>query len=206
MRNWTENQINLILIRHGETPSNTLKRYLGKTDEDLSEAGIEKLLLEKEKGKYPKADILFSSPMKRCIQTAEILYGCKKPVIIEEWREIDFGRFEGKNYKELNGDADYQAWIDSNGELPFPEGESREEFLQRCQKGLQKAVAGLVREERETPVTAAAVVHGGNIMALLSACHGGNYYDYQCKNAEGYMCSLKFLNKSELSIEIIRKL
>lgn len=45
MRNRTENQINLILIRHGETPSNALGRYLGRTEEDLSEAGKEKLLL-----------------------------------------------------------------------------------------------------------------------------------------------------------------
>lgn len=206
MRDRAENQINLILIRHGETISNGLGRYLGRTEEDLSEPGREKLLLQKAAGKYPEADILFSSPMKRCIQTAKILYGQKEPVLIEEWREIDFGRFEGKNYQELNGDADYQAWIDSNGELPFPEGESREEFLIRCRKGLHKAAEVLVREERRTPVTAAAVVHGGNLMALLSSYCGGSYYDYQCKNSQGYLCRLKVSDKLEVAIEIIGKL
>lgn len=207
MRNWTENQINLIFIRHGETPSNALGRYLGRGEEDLSEAGREKLLYQKEMGKYPKADILFSSPMKRCTQTAELLYGGKALVLIEEWREIDFGSFEGKNYKELDGDADYQAWIDSNGELPFPGGESREEFLIRCQKGLQKAWKELLKNVGTVPFNAAAVVHGGTIMALLSCyCKGGSYYDYQCKNAEGYVCSLKLLNEQEPMLEIIRKL
>jgi alpha-ribazole phosphatase len=206
MRDWTENQINLLLIRHGETPSNRLKRYLGRTEEDLSELGIRNLLIQKEKGKYPKADIIFSSPMRRCIQTAKILYDCKEPFLIEEWREIDFGRFEGKNYKELSGDASYQAWIDSNGELPFPEGESREEFLLRCQRGLQKAAAELLRKERKTPVTAAFIVHGGTIMALLSSFCGGSYYDYQCKNTEGYGCSLQLLPNQEIIIKIIQKL
>lgn len=206
MRDWAETQVNFLLIRHGETPSNVLKKYLGRTEEDLSEPGIRNLLIQKEKGKYPEADIIFSSPMKRCIQTAELLYGCKELFLIEEWREIDFGRFEGKNYKELNGDADYQAWIDSNGELPFPEGESREEFRLRCRRGLQRAVAELLRKERKTPVTAALVVHGGTIMALLSSYCGGSYYDYQCKNTEGYMCSLRLLPGQEIKIEIIQKL
>lgn len=219
MRNRTENQINLILIRHGETPSNALGRYLGRTEEDLSEAGKGKLLLSKKAGKYPEADILFSSPMKRCRQTAGLLYEDKAPILIDDWREMDFGRFEGKSYLELNGDMQYQAWIDSNGELPFPDGEGREEFILRCRKGLRKALQelagygltenGLIRTERTVqvqglPVTAAAVIHGGSIMALLSAYCGGDYFDYRCKNGEGYICRL--MGGKELSIEIIREL
>lgn len=119
MWNRTETQINLILIRHGETTSNSFGRYLGRTDEELSAKGREKLIANKMAGKYPKGEIIFSSPMKRCLQTADIIYSCRKPILIQEWKEMDFGRFEGKNYKELKEDIQYQAWIDSNGELPF---------------------------------------------------------------------------------------
>lgn len=55
--------------------------------------------------------------------------------IIEELSECDFGEFENKNYKELSGNQDYQRWIDSNGTLPFPGGESREAF--KCPEPLQ---------------------------------------------------------------------
>lgn len=205
MRNRAENQITLALIRHGETPSNALGRYLGRTEEDLSDLGKEKLLQNRQSGKYPRADVVFSSPMKRCIQTAELLYGCTNPVVVEEWREMDFGRFEGRNYRELSGNAEYQAWIDSGGELPFPGGESRRDFLARCRRGLEQAVRELGKAE-SFPASAAAVVHGGTIMALLSTFCGGNYFDYQCKNGEGYLCRLSFSGADCFSLECIRKL
>ena len=41
MRDWTENQIMLVFIRHGATQANKERRYLGKTDESLSGEGIE---------------------------------------------------------------------------------------------------------------------------------------------------------------------
>jgi len=57
---------------------------------------------------------------------------------VPEWTEMDFGAFEGHNYQELSGDPAYQRWIDSGGTLPFPEGESREEFIRRSVAGSKK--------------------------------------------------------------------
>lgn len=205
MWNRAETQINLILIRHGETHSNSLGRYLGRTDEELSEKGKETLIANKTAGKYPKGEILFSSPMKRCLQTAELIYNCRRPILIEEWKEMDFGRFEGKNYEEMKEDIQYQAWIDSNGVLPFPEGESREEFESRCREGLNKLLGVMEQKAGKAPSTAVIIVHGGSIMALLSAYCGGDYFDYHCKNGEGYVCALT-KNNREIRMEIIRKL
>ena len=192
MRNRTENQIDLALIRHGMTASNSEKRYLGRTNEPLSEEGRRLLLLRKEQGCYPAASFLFSGPMTRCLQTGRLLYPEKTPLLIPEWTEMDFGEFEGKNYRELSGDARYQAWIDSGGLLPFPGGESREAFLLRCRKGLERLLRML---EKKGPGEmagnmAAAIVHGGTIMALLSALCGGDYFDYQAANGHGYICRL----------------
>ncbi|MGF7143039.1 alpha-ribazole phosphatase [Anaerotaenia torta] len=209
--------IDLILIRHGETPSNESGKYIGRTDESLSEKGRQRLEDGKNAGMYPKEGILVSSPMRRCRETAKLLYG-SEPLLIEEWREIDFGRFEGKNYKELCGDADYQAWLDSNGELPFPEGESREEFVLRCRKGLDKLLrmmpdmGSMAMAETESKTEAArypsviAAVHGGTIMALLSSYGSGGYFDYQCKNGEGYRCLLEISNTGEYSIGMAERL
>ena len=135
MRYRTENQITLVWIRHGETKANQEQRYLGRTDEDLSEKGIETLLSYKKQNFYPKVTHLFTSPMKRCVETGAVLYPELSPVVIPEWREMDFGQFEYKNYEELKDDVRYQAWIDSGGALDFPGGESRENFILRCEKG-----------------------------------------------------------------------
>lgn len=145
MRNRTEDQMTLALIRHGETKANREHRYLGRTDEGLSKDGIDRLLEYKRRNDYPAAEFLFSSPMKRCLETAEILYPNLSPVIIPEWVEMDFGRFEYKNYEELKGDVQYQAWVDSRGTLAFPEGEDREQFILRCEKGFDKMCVQLLR-------------------------------------------------------------
>lgn len=193
MWNWSENQIRLALIRHGAAKWNMEHRYLGRTDKPLCPEGTGRLLEMKAENDYPKVECLFISPMKRCMETAEILYPNQKPIIIAEWEEMDFGVFEGKNYVELQGDRRYQAWIDSNGRLPFPEGEDREHFNHRCAMGFQKMTGLLSQLTEENPdgiKTAGIIVHGGTIMSLLSQYGGGEYFDYQVSNGRGYLCTL----------------
>ncbi len=195
MRDRTEAQtITLVFIRHGETKANREKRYLGKTDEPLSQTGISALLEYKSQNLYPKVDFLFSSPMRRCLETAGIIYPGLFPVVIPEWEEMDFGIFEYQNYEDLKEDTRYQEWLDSNGRLPFPEGESREDFVLRCEKGFVKMCEILrlrAREKEGTSVTAGLIVHGGTIMALLSRYGKGDYFDYQVPNGKGYTCQMK---------------
>ncbi len=194
MRTGTKTQIKLILIRHGATKANAEHRYLGKTEEYLSEEGKESLLKYKKEYRYPKVAYLFTSPMLRCRETADILYPGRKSILIPEWEEMNFGVFEGKNYVELQDDKRYQEWIDSNGTLPFPEGESREEFILRCDKGFQrmrKLLWELEQESCDEPKTVGAIVHGGTIMALLSKYYGGEYFDYQVSNGGGYVCMVE---------------
>ena len=194
MWNWSENQIKLVLIRHGATAANNEHRYLGKTEEALSKEGIDELQKAKYAKSYPKIDELFSSPMKRCLETAQILYPDKEARIIPEWEEMDFGAFEGKNYTDLKDDVRYQAWIDSNGTLPFPEGESREEFIKRCEQGFYRMLTCFLKtvDERQNGTkTIGLIVHGGTIMALLSSYYCGEYFDYQVANGKGYICMLE---------------
>lgn len=156
MRNRSENQIELYLIRHGATKANREHRYLGRTEEPLSEEGREALKAFQRQGLYPdpaSLQALFVSPMGRCRETAELLFGDCEQHVIPEFREMDFGLFEGKNYQDLQENARYQAWIDSNGTLPFPEGESREDFIARCRRGFEEmlriAISQSVDENEE---------------------------------------------------------
>lgn len=200
MRNRSKDQITIVLIRHGETKSNKEHRYLGRTDEELSNEGIIKLKELKNMNYYPEIDLLYSSPMKRCVQTASILYPYMQPIIVSDFKEIDFGIFEGKNHIELQKDERYQAWIDSNGTLPFPEGESKESFIQRCNKGFLKILEDInAFDNDKMPETVGMIVHGGTIMSILSSFYGGDYYDYQIENGKGYiMTVLNDHNKTKI--------
>lgn len=183
----------LAMIRHGETQANKERRYLGKTDEPLSESGIGVLLSRKAQNVYPDVEYLFTSPMKRCVETAGILYPGICPLAIPEWEEMDFGKFEYKNFEELKGDKQYQAWIDSGGMLAFPKGESREEFVLRCKKGLLRmySILDQMAEKEDGSIRVGMIVHGGTIMALLSSYGGKDYFDYQVLNGRGYLCSME---------------
>lgn len=174
------NPAEYILIRHGRTRGNLEHRYIGcGTDEELCPEGAA-LLRENH---YPDADCVFASPMRRCIQSAGILYPGKTVRIIPDLRECDFGDFEGRNYEELKDHPAYRAWMDSGGMLPFPGGESRKQFSQRCVKAFQMIIAGLSEGKY------AFVVHGGTIMAIMEhfARPKGDYYDFQVRNGGGFI-------------------
>ena len=169
----------IVLIRHGKTAGNLRGAYVGRTDEPLCEEGRDALFQKK----VPKAELIFASPMKRCIETAGILYPGQQPVLVEKLRECDFGRFEGKTWQELSGDPEYQAWIDSGGMAPFPEGESHEAFEKRCCEGFSE----VYRQCRKKGCQRAAIVaHGGTIMAILDVWSEPHkdYFDWQIKNGE----------------------
>lgn len=176
-------EMQIILIRHGSTAGNLEQRYVGSTDEPLTENAKEKL--RDRQGKMPVPEILFVSPMKRCVQTAELLYPGMEQRIAENLRECSFGKFEYKNYRELAGDADYQAWIDSGGILAFPGGESRAEFADRCCQAFQECCRYAGEKNCKS---AAFVVHGGTIMAVMErfARPQKGYFDWQVKNVEGF--------------------
>jgi alpha-ribazole phosphatase len=195
MWNRSENQITLVLIRHGATKSNLEHRYLGKTDEPLCKEGENQLEEYKRQKLYPRVDILYISPMTRCTQTAKILYPDMQINPINEFSEMDFGAFEGKNYIELQADKRYQEWIDSNGTLPFPNGESREDFIARSVKGFN-------RINPKDVEMIGIIVHGGTIMAILSQYYGGEYFDYQVANGRGYICKVDCSNTTPKITEL----
>lgn len=167
----------IYLIRHGKTAGNLEKRYIGITDEPLCAEGISEL----QKRNYPGCELVISSPMRRCTETARLIYPNKKIVICNDLAECDFGDFEGKNYLELSENSDYQKWIDSGGALPFPNGESPDDFKKRCVRGFDGAVKKYADKN-----SIAFVVHGGTVMAIMER-YGGNgksFYDHQTGNGD----------------------
>ncbi len=165
----------VLLTRHGETYGNKLKRYVGTTYEDL----IEKSIFELKKSEKIKVDILFVSPLKRCLETAEILYEAKEVEVVDDLKECDFGDFENKNYLELADNVDYQKWIDSNGTLAFPNGEGVEQFKNRVVNSFNQCIL-----TAEGAKTVGFVFHNGCVMAIMSRLFGGDYYSYSIKNGE----------------------
>lgn len=179
-----------VFIRHGLTAGNLEKRYIGSTDEPLCGEGIARLKMRT----YPRCEVLVCSPMKRCLQTAELIFPRQDIITESDLRECGFGDFEGRNYAGLSGNADYQRWIDSGGALPFPNGESPQDFRERCTSAFERLVSRYGASQ-----SLAFVVHGGTIMSILEkyAVPRRDYFGWHCENGCGYICEW---NGSELHI------
>lgn len=155
------------LIRHGSTDANKEGRYIGcGTDLPLSNEGKREIKALREDYKYPSVAMVFSSPMLRATQTAEILYPGREIIKVDGMREYDFGDFENKTAAELEGRPDFTAW--SSGQMPAPpNGESSKDFTARVVLALNEIVRTMMANEE---YEASVIMHGGAIMMLLAAC------------------------------------
>ena len=115
---------------------------------------------------YPYPDVVFTSGLKRCKQTAAILYPDKTPIEMRGFEECDFGEFEGHTAEELEPYEEFSQWL-SGGEDARPlNGESNKEFAERVCDCFNKTVEGLIKTGTQK---AAIITHGGVIMTILSA-------------------------------------
>ncbi|MFP3155775.1 histidine phosphatase family protein [Lachnospiraceae bacterium ZAX-1] len=181
--------MNIFLIRHGQTQGNMQGRYVGRTNEPLLQESIKQL----KNMTVPLVSYVFTSNLLRCIQTAQCIYPNVPSIAVDGLQEIDFGRYEYKNYRDLNGDKQYQRFIDSGGLEPFPDEETLRSFRVQCVQAFGSCMA----EARIKNFSAVAfVIHGGTIMAILETFGypKKNYYDWQVKNGSGYKASAVWQN------------
>ena len=172
------------LIRHGETLANTEKKYIGKTDLPITEEAKKELEALREDGIYPAVGAVYSSPLKRCLQTARIIYPGKPLTAVEDLSEYDFGAFEGKTDSDLESSEEYRAWRAGKLDTP-PEGESMSHFKERIYAGLVSVVHDMSANDC---FDAAIVTHGGVIMTLLSLCGlpQKNSLEWLSENGKGF--------------------
>jgi len=133
----------IFFVRHGETKGNKEKRFRGRTDYPLNENGRRQARKLKKKLEKFSFDKLFTSPLKRAYETAEII----KPNILEinvsdiinnvdvgDWSNVKKDDVE-KNYPEL-----FKIWINNPEDIKFPNGESIESLYNRAGEFLDNLV------------------------------------------------------------------
>ena len=90
----------IYIIRHGKTELNKAKVLQGRSNFPLNEEGILQAREAAELLGDVSSSRVFSSPLTRAVQTAEILAPHIKPVIDERLIEMDYGPYEGMSLLE----------------------------------------------------------------------------------------------------------
>jgi probable phosphoglycerate mutase len=149
----------LLLVRHGESEWNAVRRLQGQADIDLSARGRAQAEALHPVIAALKPDLVLASDLKRARDTAALLgHGDAEPS--ETLREIDVGGWTGRVIADIRAkdDAAYRGW--RAGTFTPPDGESWAVFRARTVAAVRD---GLDRAEARLLV----VSHGGVIRALL---------------------------------------
>ena len=171
----------IYLLRHGETAYNKEKRYQGCRDIPLSAAGRAELAA----APFAPAAV-YVSPLSRARETASILFPGARQLVIDDLREMCFGVFEGRNYREMEHDPDYLRWVGGDGLGKIPGGESKAEFCARTCAAFAPLVGRALAAGESTLVI---VAHGGTQMAVMEryAAPHQEYYRWCAPNGGGYL-------------------
>jgi len=171
------------LLRHGMTIGNERREYIGWTDSPLSVHG--KSQLQMKNYTDLKTQIVFSSPLQRCVETAAILFPNKKIIKIEELKEMNFGAWEAKTYNELQDIPAYRKWLDDIFTQPIERGETYKQFSERIALGLHNVYRLSLEKKTDR---AAVVTHGGVIRNILHTLfpEEKSFFDWEIPYGAGY--------------------
>lgn len=96
----------------------------------LSKSGIEQI----KRLKLKKVDYIYTSPLKRCLQTAKILG--KRIEISNDLIEIDFGEWEGLTITQMQRrhPRKFNMWLNNFADTKMPGGESVKAMIRRVER------------------------------------------------------------------------
>lgn len=163
-------KVDFYIFRHGETDLNKQKRWQGSgMDYDLNQTGIEQAaaLVDKLQGKG--LEIIFSSPLKRALHTAEVVGGALgiRVEIVNDLRECYYGDAEGVLVSELQLSVPeiVNNWNKPQFmEIAFPNGERKDVALRRVMGALEQLAQGQYQKM-------GIAIHGGTMAAMLNYLH-----------------------------------
>lgn len=162
----------LVLVRHGETVGQSSIRLYGATDVALAPEGELQAAAAARQLVGRRFDAVYSSPLHRAKRSAQIVLDtlAHPPIdieLVEGFREIDFGRWEGWTWDEVEArDPDNHArWSSDGPAFCFPDGEVRREFVARVQAAVGPHIERRFRTGAQQQL---AVVHKGVIKAIAA--------------------------------------
>jgi len=153
----------VVLVRHGETEWNLVKRTQGHLDSPLTPKGVSQAMETAKKLKDYRLDLIISSPLGRALKTAKII---AEELKISDVRtnpnlsERHLGVLQGRTKEESLGN--YPAFFDKNNRFiqnsDIPEAETLQEFLDRANKATEE-ISEISQNKNVLVVTHDGVLH-----------------------------------------------
>ncbi|HJD13026.1 MAG TPA: histidine phosphatase family protein [Candidatus Ruminococcus avistercoris] len=194
----------LYFIRHGETVWNTQAKLQGKSDIPLNEKGVALARVTGEALADVPFAAIYSSPLKRALQTAQLVAGDRDVPIVTDRRleEIGFGIWEGlschKDHYEIPSDSFQDFFLDPFGYQPPAQGETVRHVCGRTADFLEELIRKMGKEESNVLISC----HGCTLRALMNYF----YQDYTAGFWRGHVppnCSVSIVEVKEKGFSIL---
>ena len=159
--------VKLWLVRHGRTAWNAEGRIQGQVDLPLDEFGRQQAQHVADRLKSVAVAVLYSSPLQRARQTAEMIGAALNLSITfdDRLKEYDFGVLSGLTWTDVVAQHPElaQRWADDVWSMPIEGSEGRAAFHSRIAAAMKAIVAA--HDQQQVVV----VSHGGAFAAYLTA-------------------------------------
>lgn len=159
----------LIIVRHAEAEGNVKRIFQGWTDGEITERGHAQAERVAERLKDMQIDVLYSSSMKRTLQTASYIAKINNLPIIrtDKLKEINGGSWEGEKWDNLSlkWPDEYETWENKPHAHIMPNGESMEELQKRLIDEIEKII------DKHSGKAICIVTHGTAIRSLMCRFH-----------------------------------
>ncbi len=192
------------LIRHGETDWNSVRKLQGQTDIRLNDYGIELAKLTAEGLKDVDFDLIYSSPLIRAVETAEIIKGDRELEIHTDDRikEINFGECEGiiiPRRKDGPINPIWQFEFDTEHYIPAEGGETFAQMFERTSDFFDNVIMPLEGRYNNVMI----VGHGCMNRTILNRILGtplNDFWDIRLDN-----CSVSIIEIADGKASVIEK-
>jgi broad specificity phosphatase PhoE len=126
----------IILVRHGQTAWNASEVFRGRADIELDDVGLKQAERLAEHLSRRKLEAIYSSPLRRALQTAEAIASRHRLTVRSTpgLTDIDFGQWQGLPHEEVKrrfGQL-YARWLAEPHLARMPSGETLDEVLERA--------------------------------------------------------------------------
>ena len=192
----------IYFIRHGETQWNKEKRLQGRSDIPLNEYGKELALITAKAMKEIPFDIIYSSPLIRAKETAQILDFGRNLPILEDDRlvEMSFGEGEGESLPMIHTHPELKLYnfIHNPASYTPPEGgESFEQVYKRCKSFVEDII--LPAEKQYDCML--IVAHGALIRGMIHCINHRPTKDFWIVTHKNCSVTIADCTQGQLSIE-----
>lgn len=164
----------LLLIRHGETAWNRMRRMQGHIDIGLNDEGQRQARSLGCALKNERPAVIYASDLQRARDTAQAVADLHHmPVHIDSsLRERCYGAFEGLMYDEVSRHYPeaFALWQSRDPQARFPAGEREAETLEEFHQRSVEVITRIAQQHVGQRIV--VVTHGGVLDCLYRAAHG----------------------------------